>query len=65
MSQNDDVVERMARTQLELVRLRERGIPHTEHCLKRMAWGDGECECGATDRHLAMLAARGRRDGAR
>ena len=19
---------------------------HTEHCQKRMAWGDGECECG-------------------
>lgn len=20
---------------------------HTEHCLKRQKWGDGECECGA------------------
>ena len=22
-------------------------MEHTEHCKKRMKWGDGECECGA------------------
>lgn len=24
-------------------------MEHTEHCKKRMKWGDGECECGAKD----------------
>jgi len=23
---------------------------HTEHCAKRLAWGDGECECGGLER---------------
>ncbi|MCP5159952.1 MAG: hypothetical protein H6974_13070 [Gammaproteobacteria bacterium] len=21
--------------------------PHTDHCMKRQKWGDGECECSA------------------
>ncbi len=23
------------------------GLSHTDHCVARMKWGDGECECGA------------------
>ena len=28
-------------------------MEHTEHCQKRMKWGDGECECGVEDRTSA------------
>ncbi len=29
---------------------------HTDHCLKRQLWGDGECECGHDESTAKTLA---------
>lgn len=33
--------------------LRHQAEGHTEHCAKRLVWGDGECECGKPPRTLS------------
>lgn len=32
-------------------------LGHTDHCAKRLAWGDGECECGASEPNRALHPA--------